>query len=97
MIPALGHLLAVVIAIGAFVALALGMKRHQRDLAGGPLGPARSRLARTTGWLLLALAWGVEAALCGPALGTLAWIGEISLAAWIAVGTLTWRATRKAP
>jgi hypothetical protein len=89
------HLAVLVLALGAFVALAFGMKRHQRDLAGRPLGPAASRLATTIGWLLLALAWALEAALLGPALGSIAWIGEISVAAWLAVAVITWRATRK--
>jgi hypothetical protein len=89
------HLGVLVLALGAFVALALGMKRHQRDLAGRPLSPAASRLATAIGWLLLALAWALEAAFLGPALGTIAWIGEISMAAWLTVGTITWRAARK--
>jgi hypothetical protein len=71
------------------------MKRHQRDLAGRPLGPSASRLATAIGWLFLALVWALEAASLGPALGTIAWIGEVSVAAWVAVGTITWRAGRK--
>ncbi len=90
------HLLSVTIAFAAFLALAVSMKRHQRDLAGRTVPPAQARMARITGWLLLALAWTIEAILIGPAMGTIVWLGELSLAAALTVCTINWktRATR---
>lgn len=85
------HLLPLATAFAAFLALALSMKRHQRDLSTRALTAARSRIARIAGWLLLALTWSVEAALLGPAMGTIVWFGQISAGAALAITTINWR------
>lgn len=85
------HLLPIVIALAAFLVLALSMKRHQRDLAGRSLPEAQARAARITGWLLLAVVWAVDTALLGPAMGTIVWFGEISLGAALTVCTINWK------
>ncbi|MEE4451682.1 DUF3325 domain-containing protein [Novosphingobium resinovorum] len=88
------HLLPLAIAIAAFVALAVSMKRHQRDFVGRLLPEPQARLARVTGWLLLGVVWAIDAALLGPAMGTLVWIGEASMGAWLTVAAITWKAAR---
>lgn len=90
------HLLPIAIAYAGFIALALATKRHQRDLIGRSLRAVQARTARFTGWLLLALACAIEVVLLGPAMGLIVWLGELSLAAALAVGTINWK-TRATP
>lgn len=88
------HVLAVAIAWAAFLALAVSMKRHQRDLVGRPLPERQASAARIAGWTCLAIAWTLEALAIGPALGTIVWVGETSLGGWLTVATIHWRANR---
>lgn len=96
MIDVLAHALAIAMTCAAFLALAAAMKRHQRDLLGRTLPAPQARLARIAGWVLLVAAWALEAATVGPAIGTLAWIGETSLGAWLTIATINWRSGRPA-
>jgi len=41
------------LSLSAWLALALAMQRHQRDVLGRTLPPPRARLLRRIGWLLL--------------------------------------------
>lgn len=88
------HVLAIAMACAAFLMLAVSMKRHQRDLVGRAVPEARAKLARIAGWLLIALCWALEGWLLGPALGTIVWIGEISMGAWLAIAVIDWRSGR---
>lgn len=63
--------------------LSLSMTRHQRDVLGRPLSPRLSHGLRGAGWAALLLSFGV--ALPDGALAVLRWIGELSLAALVAV------------
>ncbi|WP_404476280.1 DUF3325 domain-containing protein [Novosphingobium sp. BL-52-GroH] len=94
MIDVPAHALAIAMICTAFLALAAAMKRHQRDLVGRMLPAPQARLARIAGWVLLAASWGLEAMTVGPAVGTLAWIGETSLGAWLTIATINWRSGR---
>lgn len=88
------HVLAIAIAWAGFLALAVSMKRHQRDLVGRPLPEPQANGARIAGWACLAIAWVLEAFAIGPALGTIVWVGETSLGGWLAVAAIHWRANR---
>lgn len=88
------HVLALIIACAAFLALAVSMKRHQRDLVGRSLPDTQARMARVTGWLLLAVVWAIEATLIGPAMGSIVWFGEASIGAWLTVAAINWKAAR---
>ncbi|AOR79455.1 DUF3325 domain-containing protein [Novosphingobium resinovorum] len=90
------HLLPALIAFAGFLALAAAMKRHQRDLLGKSLTEAQMQPVRMAGWLLLGAGWTVSAALLGLAMGTIAWLGELSLGAALTVATLNWRTGRRA-
>ncbi len=86
------HLLAVVLSLSGFAALALSMKRHQRDLIGRALSERERVLARSAGALAIAASLAVAMAGFGPGLGAIAWFGHMSLAAWIVVTALCWHA-----
>ncbi len=90
------HLLTLALSCAAFLALALSMKKHQRDLAGRHLPQARARAARIAGWLLIALAWALEVVTAGAAEGTIVWVGLTSMGAWAAIAVLQWRGRQRA-
>lgn len=87
------HLVVIAVIGAAFLALAISMKRHQRDLLGRSLREGEASFARVTGWLLLALAWALDALALGPAIGTIVWTGEASVGAWLVVSAVTWRSS----
>ncbi|WP_159979609.1 MULTISPECIES: DUF3325 domain-containing protein [unclassified Novosphingobium] len=88
------HALAIALACAAFLMLAASMKRHQRDLVGRAVPEPRARLARIAGWVFIAVCWSLEAVVLGPALGTIVWIGELSMGAWLAIAFINWRSGR---
>lgn len=90
------HLLSLFGAVAAFLALAVSMKRHQRDLVGRALPDTQARLARLTGWALLVVVWGIEAALLGPAMGSIVWFGVASIGGWAIVALINWKSGRSA-
>ncbi|WP_334185678.1 DUF3325 domain-containing protein [Novosphingobium sp.] len=85
------HLLCLLLGIAAFAALALSMKRHQRDLAGRALTQHESRLARIGGWTLVALVLLIDAGAFGLGYGMIAWAGQLTVGAWINVAWLCWK------
>ncbi|PNU03427.1 DUF3325 domain-containing protein [Novosphingobium guangzhouense] len=90
------HVLALALSFAAFLSLAVAMKRHQRDLTGRTLTDEQARAARTSGWLLLAGALGVNIAALGSAMGTIVWFGEASVGAGLTVTAINWAVNRKA-
>ncbi|MEZ0134484.1 MULTISPECIES: DUF3325 domain-containing protein [Novosphingobium] len=88
------HILPATVIVAGFLALAASMKRHQRDLLGRLLTHVQTRSTRMAGWFLLGIGWAVNAALLGPAMGTIVWCGELSLGAALTVTTLNWRTRR---
>uniref|UniRef100_UPI0009FEA425 DUF3325 domain-containing protein n=1 Tax=Comamonas composti TaxID=408558 RepID=UPI0009FEA425 len=67
-----------------FFALALATERHAEHLLGRLPAPRWRMLARTAGWLLLAvsLAWAIEA--LGTGIGIALWLG------WLSIAALAW-------
>ncbi|TCU61902.1 uncharacterized protein DUF3325 [Novosphingobium sp. PhB57] len=91
------HLLAVLLSAAAFTALALSIKRHQRDFAGRALTERESRLARTGGWSLVGLVLAIDIAVFGFGYALVAWAGQLTMGAWLNVAWLCWKtgASRK--
>ena len=86
------HILAVLMALTGFAALALSMKRHQRDMIGRKLSDRERYLVRSAGALAIAGCLAFDMAFLSPANGVIAWFGHMSIAAWFVVATLCWRA-----
>lgn len=72
-------------------ALSLGMARHYQQLKGYRPSAARTRLLRVSGWLMLALALVPTTQSYGPGIGTVAWLGSLSAAAWLQVLLLSYK------
>lgn len=86
------HILAVLFSLAGLGALALSMKRHQRDIIGRRLSERDQSLTRAAGWFSIAASLALDMVGFGPAYGTVAWFGHMSIAAWIVVAMLCWRA-----
>jgi hypothetical protein len=74
-------LVALVLALAGFAALAMAMDRHARDLLRRAPSPRDVRLRRCGGAFALAAAYGVMVAERGALIGTVLWFGLLSLAA----------------
>ncbi len=85
------HLFCTVLAIAAFAALALSMKRHQRDLAGRALTARETSLARAGGWSLIAVILAADVAVFGFGYALVAWAGQLTMGAWFNVAWLCWK------
>ncbi|MDR3014503.1 MAG: DUF3325 domain-containing protein [Delftia acidovorans] len=79
----MAHLICQLLALGAFACLALAMDRHQEDLFGRQLPPARTRRLRMAGWTLLVLSLGAALQVDPWSLGLVSWFGHIAAAAAI--------------
>ena len=88
-------LLAFLLCIVAFAALALAMERHQQAFFAAPLPRSRTRLLRAAGWLGLVLALWVVVAHRGWALGLVHYSGQTSVAAGLVYGALILRERRR--
>ena len=77
------HLICQLLALAAFACLALAMDRHQEDLFGRQLPPARTRHLRMAGWTLLVLSLGAALQVAPWSLGLVSWFGHIAAAAAI--------------
>jgi hypothetical protein len=73
------------LAHAGFVALCLGMDRHHRQVLGARPSPSRARALRAGGWLVLAASYAASVAEAGPSVGTVAWIGALTLGAGVIV------------
>lgn len=97
----MGHLLSLLGNLSGFTALALSMSKHQKQMPGGALSPPMRLLLRSTGWLLLALAYGGAVYSLGWAFGSVAWFGHLSVAAGCLFIYLAffkhWRAKEQSP
>lgn len=82
-------LLAIALSVLGFAGLCLSMSRHQRDVLGRTLSPALTRTARMSGWTLLAVAYAIAFASEGAALGTVYWMGGLTLGAAVVAFTVT--------
>lgn len=85
------HVLAMLLTLAGFIALALSMARHQRDLTGRALAQSQALVARYAGWALLAGAFALDFAAFGGGYGTVAWCAHLSVGAWLTIALLHWR------
>lgn len=86
----LALLLGAALSYAGMAALCLGMDRHHRQVWAGT-APARQRLLRTLGWLLLAAAIWPCIRAWGGSVGVVIWFGLISAAALVLVLLLPYR------
>lgn len=74
------HLAIFILSLCGFTALALAMPRHNRQLLNKVLSPASRLVIRAVGWLFLASALGLGMATFNFDVGTVAWLGWLSVA-----------------
>ena len=86
------QILAALSAFAGFAALALSMKRHQRDMIGRKLSDPERYVVRLAGWLAIAASLTLDMIGFGPGYGAIVWFGHLSIAAWMVVAALCWRA-----
>lgn len=91
--------LALGLSFSAFAALSLSMDTQRPALPGTPAAPAgRRHRARALGWLLLAVTFAVCVAGQGWGLGTVLWLGALTVAGLLlAFGLQPWRPRWIAP
>lgn len=77
------HLLTLIAALGGFVSIGLSMHRHQEHLLGRLLSERQNLVLRLTGWLLLAIAYGVAVRGFGWGIGSVAWFGHLGAGAGV--------------
>ncbi|MDA7417421.1 DUF3325 domain-containing protein [Xenophilus arseniciresistens] len=75
------HLIAALMCVPGFAALALAMERHQEDVFGAALAAGRTRALRVAGWALLLLALVLLVRTQGWSLGLVSFSGHTSFAA----------------
>ena len=78
------HLLAFVLCLAGFIALAFATRRQQRDIIGGPLRVTTTYILRAIGACALLFALGILVARAGWSLGLVMFSGHTSLTAAIA-------------
>lgn len=74
-------LLSWLLALAGLSSLALSMVDHHHWLTGRDLSAGRQILLRGAGALLLMASWLAAASAWGPALGSIAWCGLLTVAA----------------
>ena len=77
------HLLAFVLCLAGFIALAFATRRQQRDIIGGPLRVTTTYVLRVIGACALLLALGILVARMGWSLGLVMFSGHTSFTAAI--------------
>lgn len=74
-------LLSIALSYSGFTALSLAMDKHQQDLHGkAHASPARMRVWRWLGWIVLTAAFGLCVRNHGWALGPVLWLGALTAA-----------------
>jgi hypothetical protein len=74
-------LFAISLAFSGFIALCLGMEKHQMDLYGATRAPARTmQRIGWAGWALIASAFVAAVLARGWAIGAVLWLGAMTLA-----------------
>ncbi|MDQ8730072.1 DUF3325 domain-containing protein [Bradyrhizobium sp. LHD-71] len=79
----MSHLLAFMLCLAGFAALAFAMRRHQRDVLGGPLPPPKTYALRVAGGAALLSALGILVTQQGWSLGLVSFSGHASITAGI--------------
>lgn len=88
-------LLAALLAVIGFTCIALGMGRHQGELLKHRLSPQEQRRAKVAGWAALGCAYAAATAAWGAAVGTVLWLGLLSLGAMTVLLMMSWRSNRR--
>lgn len=83
------HLLTALLSLSGFALLLCAMARHQQDWLKRKLPARISRLLRTTGFILLTIAFAIAGLGMGWAYGAVAWFGWLSVGAAITLATQT--------
>jgi hypothetical protein len=89
------NLLALLLTLGGFTALCLGMGKYYKEHFQRPPSPTRLRLLRGGGWLSLALAFAASVAAGGWQIGPLLWFGWLSVSGLALVFGRPWLLARK--
>lgn len=86
------HIVVLMIALAGFVALALGMDRHAREVLGAAPSPARRKALRAAGWTALASALALCLWIWGGSVGAVEWFAVLSAVAvpWVLLGLPRW-------
>lgn len=84
----MSHLLAIALCVAGFAALALAMRRQQRDIIGRPLPQTTISLLRVAGAGALLCALGILAAWHGWSVGLVMFSGHTSIAAGLVLCAL---------
>ena len=79
--------LAFALAFAAFSAIALGTERHSKQVFGRHPTPAARHTLTAAGWILLLASLPPALAARGPSIGSLAWLGYLSVAS-IGIGLM---------
>ncbi|MGJ3257141.1 MAG: DUF3325 domain-containing protein [Alcanivorax sp.] len=74
------HLALLLITLAGFVALCLAMPRHSKHLLRRTLSPQAARLTKMAGWGLLVVALALAIAQWRFSIGSVIWLGWLSLA-----------------
>jgi len=88
------HLLVLLISLAGFAGLALAMPKHGKAIFRQPLSDARRQLLRLAGWLLLAVALALGMDRWRFDIGTVTWLGWLSVAGLVLVFVLSRWAVR---
>jgi len=88
-------LLALLLCLTGFAALALAMDRHHHALVGVRPAKARKRWLQLAGTLVLILALVVSITAWGPAYGPIYWLGLLTAGAAPVLLALTYAPRRK--
>jgi hypothetical protein len=91
----MSNVLALLVCVVAFAALAAATDRHQRTFFARAVSPRRARGLRIVGWAGLALALWIAVAHQGWALGLVHYSGQTSLAAGLVYLALIVRDRRR--
>lgn len=92
----MSHLVALLLCVLSFGALALAMERHQHDVCGRALAGATTRWLRMAGWIGLALALYVLVQAQGWGMALVSFSGHTSLAAGLVCLAMVAHARRAA-
>nr|WP_295107890.1 DUF3325 domain-containing protein [uncultured Caulobacter sp.] len=90
-------LLALLLSLAGFTALALAMDRHHHTATGARPAKRRKRLLQLAGILALTLAFVVAIAAWGWAYGPIYWLGLLTAGAAPALLALTYAPPRRKP
>ncbi|WP_051685979.1 DUF3325 domain-containing protein [Rheinheimera texasensis] len=81
---------SLIAALAAMVCLSLAMEKHYQSMFESQLSVAKIRMLKLTGWLLLVASLGLCVELWGGVIGSVAWVGELTVGYVAVVLLLAW-------